>query len=130
MKDGKNDSGRPGGRVAYHLVKTGAVEESKLTDFLSKQYGVAAINLSAFDIDPEVIKLVSRSSCLSHLLIPVHRTGAALVVAISDPSDTLAVKEIGAQTGYKIEIVVASQVAIRDAIDRYYPVPTSSAPGT
>jgi len=40
---------------------------------------------------------------------------------MSDPSDTIAVDANGTLTGYTIEIVVASEVAIRDAIDRFCP---------
>ena len=108
------------GRIDYHLIKTGAIEESKLTDFLSKQYGVPAINLKTFDIDPEIIKLVSRQACEEHILIPVNRAGDSLILAISDPSDVVAMDAISKATGYRIEVVVASEVSIREAIDRYY----------
>jgi len=108
------------GRIGYHLIKTGAIEESKLTDFLSKQYGVPAINLKTFDIDPEIIKLVSRQACEEHILIPVNRAGDSLILAISDPSDVVAMDAISKATGYRIEVVVASEVSIREAIDRYY----------
>jgi len=113
---------KDGGRIGYQLIKTGAIEESKLTDFLSKQYGVPAINLKEFDIDPEIIKLVPKEVAEKHQIIPVNRAGASLIIAMSDPSNIFAIDDVKFLTSYNIETVVASEVAIRDAIDRYYAV--------
>src|SRR6266853_723165 len=60
LRKAQEDQQKHGTRIGTALIKTGAIEESKLTDFLSKQYGVPAINLKDFDIDPEIIKLVSK----------------------------------------------------------------------
>jgi type IV pilus assembly protein PilB len=111
---------KDGGRIGYHLIKTGAIEESKLTEFLSKQYGVPAINLKDFDIDPEIIKLVPKEVSMKHQIIPVNRAGASLIIAMSDPSNIFAIDDVKFLTGYNIETVVASEVAIREAIERYY----------
>src|ERR1700722_19860266 len=111
---------RDGGRLGYHLIKTGAIEETKLTEFLSKQYGVPAINLKDFDIEPDVIKLVPKEVAEKHLVIPVNRAGPSLIVAMSDPSNIFAVDDLKFLTGYNIEPVVASEVAIKEAIEHYY----------
>src|SRR5271168_3781290 len=111
---------RDGGRLGYHLIKTGAIEEQKLTEFLSKQYGVPAINLKDFDIEPDVIKLVPKEVAEKHLVVPVNRAGPSLIVAMSDPSNIFAVDDLKFLTGYNIEPVVASEVSIREAIERYY----------
>src|SRR3954447_10445461 len=87
LRKAQQEQQKTGGRIGYHLVKTGAIEESKLTDFLSKQYGVPAINLKDFDIDPEIIKLIPKEVCDKHLIIPVNRAGASLIIAMSDPSN-------------------------------------------
>jgi len=102
------------------LVKTGAIDESTLTDFLAQQHGVPAINLRDFDIDPEIIKLVPKTVAEKYLVIPVNRAGSTLVVAMHDPSDLDAEKALGFSTRYHIERVVASELAIREAIERYY----------
>jgi type IV pilus assembly protein PilB len=41
-------------------------------------------------------------------------------VAMADPSNIFAIDDLKFLTGYNIEVVVASDGAIRDAIDRYY----------
>src|SRR5215831_9867626 len=120
LRKAQEDQQRHGTRIGAALIKTGAIEESKLTDFLSKQYGVPAINLKEFDIDLEIIKLVPRDVAEKHLVIPVNRAGPSLIVAMCDPSNIYAVDDLKFLTGYTIETVVASEVAIREGIERYY----------
>src|SRR5688500_9953705 len=120
LRKAQEEQQKHGTRIGTALIKTGAIEESKLTDFLSKQYGVPAINLRDFDIDPEIIKLVPKDVAEKHLVIPVNRAGPSLIVAMCDPSNIYAVDDMKFLTGYNIETVVASEVSIREAIDRYY----------
>ncbi len=120
LRKAQQDQHKHGTRIGAALIKTGAIEESKLTDFLSKQYGVPAINLKDFDIDPEIIKLVTREVAEKHLVIPVNRAGPSLIVAMHDPSNIYAVDDLKFLTGYTIESVVCSEVAIREAIEHYY----------
>ena len=120
LRKAQEEQQKSGARIGTALIKTGAIEESKLTDFLSKQYGVPAINLKDFDIDPEIIKLVPKDVALKHLVIPVNRAGPSLIVAMCDPSNIYAVDDLKFLTGYNIEAVVASEPSIRDAIERYH----------
>jgi len=112
---------KDGRRIGYALIKSGAIEESQLTDFLSKQYGVPAINLKEFAIAPEVIKLVPRELAMKHNLIPVKLAGKTLIIAMSDPSNVFGIDDVKLLTGFHIEVVVAAAVAVTDAIERYYP---------
>jgi type IV pilus assembly protein PilB len=120
LRKAQEEQQKNGSRIGTALIKTGAIEESKLTDFLSKQYGVPAINLKDFDIDPEIIKLVPKEVAEKHLVIPVNRAGPSLIVAMCDPSNIYAVDDLKFLTGYNIESVVASEISIREAIERYY----------
>ncbi|MFZ5468501.1 MAG: type IV-A pilus assembly ATPase PilB [Myxococcota bacterium] len=120
LKKAQAEQQKNGTRIGTALIKTGAIEESKLTDFLSKQYGVPAINLKDFDVDPEIIKLVPKDVAEKHLVIPVNRAGPSLIVAMCDPSNIYAVDDLKFLTGYNIEPVVSSEPSIREAIERYY----------
>jgi len=120
LRKAQEEQQKTGTRIGTALIKTGAIEESKLTDFLSKQYGVPAINLKDFDIDAEIIKLVPKEVAEKHLVIPVNRAGPSLIVAMCDPSNIYAVDDLKFLTGYNVEPVVASEISIREAIERYY----------
>jgi type IV pilus assembly protein PilB len=120
LRKAQEEQQKTGTRIGTALIKSGAIEEARLTDFLSKQYGVPAINLRDFDVDPDIIKLVPKEVAEKHLVIPVNRAGPSLIVAMCDPSNIYAVDDLKFLTGYNIEAVVASEPAIREAIEKYY----------
>ena len=109
-----------GGRLSYHLSRLGYLEESELADILSRQYGVPSINLSEFEIDPEVIKLAQREIVEKYKVIPISRADSSLIVAMVDPSNILAIDDLKFLTGYNIEAVVATEDSIMNAIEKYY----------
>jgi type IV pilus assembly protein PilB len=111
---------KSGGRLGHHLTKLGYVQENELTAFLSQQYGVPSINLSDFDIDPEVLKLVPKEVVVRHQLIPVNRAGQNLIIAMADPSNIYAIDDVKFVTNLNIDVVVASEPAIAEAIEKYY----------
>ena len=116
----QDEARRTGGRIGSLLVRQGAIADNELTSFLSKQYGVPAISLKDFDVDAEVLKLIPKGTAEKHQVVPVNRAGSSLIVAMSDPSNIFAIDDIKFLTGYNVEVVVASEQAIREAIDRYY----------
>ena len=109
-----------GGRLGHELTKLGYIEENELIAFLSKQYSVPSINLSEFEIDQEVLKVLPKEVVTRHQVIPVNRTGGTLIVAMADPSNIYAVDDIKFITGMKIDVVVASEQAIAESIEKYY----------
>jgi type IV pilus assembly protein PilB len=115
---------KAGERLGNSLIKLGVVKEEDLTQFLSKQYGVPAINLAEFDIENEIIALIPKDVARKHRVVPINRADKTLIVAMSDPSDMHALDDLKFLTGYNIEMVVASEVAINEALARYYDAAT------
>ncbi len=111
---------REGGRIGTNLVKLGYITEEKLVNFLSKQFNVPAINLSNYKIDSSVLKLVPPEIARKYLIIPVARVGATLTIAMVDPSNVFAIDDVKFMTGYNVEVVVAGETAILNAISTYY----------
>ena len=109
-----------GGRLGYNLAKLGYVNEKDLTIFLSKQYGIPAVDLATTEIDPEIIKQIPQDVANKYQVIPISRTGSTLVIAMADPSNIFAIDDLKFLTGYNIDSVVASEVAIKDAIEKHY----------
>lgn len=107
-------------RLGTILIKNGVISEPDLTSFLSKQYGVPSINLADFEVDQAVIKIIPSEISQKYQIIPVNRAGSTLIVAMSDPSNIFAIDDIKFMTGYNVEVVVASETAVKLAIDKYY----------
>lgn len=111
---------RTGKGLGEVLISLGYIDESRFVDFLSKEYGVPAVNLDEFEIEADVLKLVPRKTVLEHGLIPIAHSGSSLVLAMSDPSNIIAVDDLRFATGFNIKPVVAPERAINAAIGKYY----------
>jgi len=111
---------RAGGRLGANLVKLGHITEDKLVTFLSKQYGMSAIDLTGYKIEPPVLKLIPADMAKKYMIMPLTRVGATLTVAMADPSNVFAVDDIKFMTGYNVEVVIATESALINAITTYY----------
>jgi len=120
LQEAQNEAKRSGRRLGVALSKLGYVQDQDLTDFLAQQYSLPSINLSDFEIDPDVIALIPKEVAQKHMVIPVNRAGSTLIVAMADPSNIYAIDELKFLTQYGIEPVVAAESAIEESIVRYY----------
>src|SRR5262245_41035187 len=121
LQQALNHQKASGGKLGYNLVKMGFVKDEEITALLSKQYGVPSINLAQFDIDAAVVKLIPADTAHKYQIIPLSRSGATLTIAMTDPTNVFAMDDIKFMTGYNVEPVVASETAVNDALEKYYP---------
>src|ERR1700744_563847 len=110
-----------GGKLGSCLTKMGFITDDDITGGLSRQYGVPSINLKFYEIDPTVIKLIPQDTASRYKVIPLSRVGSVLTIAMTDPTNVFAMDDIKFMTGYNVEPVVASETAVLEAIQKYYP---------
>jgi len=109
-----------GMRLGYTLVKLGFVEETEVTKMLARQYRMPAVDLSRFEVDPKIIKLLPPDIAVKHTVLPLKREGRTLTVAIVDPNNVTAIEDIKFITRCDVFPVIAGEYTLRNAIDRYY----------
>src|SRR5881396_994775 len=102
------------------LIRLNFVNEDQLIGFLSRQYGVPSITVAQLDIDSDVLKLVPAPIARKYEVIPVRKMGNSLALAMADPTNVFALDDISFMTNLQVLPLVASQTAIRKAIDRNY----------
>ena len=102
------------------LVRLKLVNEEQLTGFLSRQYGIPSITLSQLDIDPGILRLVPPQIARKYEVLPVKRAANTLTLAMADPTNVFALDDVSFMTNLQVLPVVASQAAIRRAIERNY----------
>ncbi len=102
------------------LVRLKLVNEEQLTGFLSRQYGIPSITLSQLDIDPGLLRLVPPQIAKKYEVLPVKRAANTLTLAMADPTNVFALDDVSFMTNLQVLPVVASQAAIRRAIERNY----------
>ncbi|MFN8789963.1 MAG: type IV-A pilus assembly ATPase PilB [Bdellovibrionales bacterium] len=120
MAQALEENKKNGTRFSQALVNLGFVKDKQILQGMEKGFGMPGSDVSAFEIDPQVIELVTREFCEKNLLIPLQRAGQTLVVAFSDPSNVVVREDMRFLTRLKIQPVVATELAILSAIERYY----------
>ena len=109
-----------GTRVGYNLVKLGFIPELELTKVLARQYKMPAVDLSKFEVDPRIVKLVPADLAIKHLVLPLKRDGRTLTVAMADPTNMGVVDDLKFITRYDIFPVIAGEFTLKNAIEKHY----------
>src|SRR5213596_115994 len=109
-----------GMRLGYTLVKLGFVEETEISKMLARQYRMPAVDLSRFEVDAKIIKLLPPDVAIKHTVLPLKREGRTLTVAIADPNNVTAIEDLKFVTRCDVFPVIAGEYTLRNAIDRYY----------
>ena len=69
-----------GGKIGSILVELNFITEDDITSVLSRQYGVPAINLDYFEVDPDVVKLIPLETAQKYRVLPLSRVGSTLTM--------------------------------------------------
>ncbi|MGH7650784.1 MAG: GspE/PulE family protein [Gemmatimonadaceae bacterium] len=109
-----------GTRVGYNLVKFGFVKETDLTRMLARQHKMPAVDLTKFQVDPRIAKLIPGELALKHSVLPLKRDGRTLTVAMSDPASMSVLDDIKFITRLDIFPVIAGEFTLRNAIEKFY----------
>src|SRR5437016_2076177 len=107
-------------KIGTVLIRLNLINEDQLIGFLSRQYGVPSITLAQLDIDQDVLKLVPAPIARKYEVIPVRKMGNSLALAMADPTNVFALDDIAFMTNLQVLPLVASQTAIKKAVDRNY----------
>ncbi|UCD55405.1 MAG: Flp pilus assembly complex ATPase component TadA [Candidatus Omnitrophota bacterium] len=118
---------RKGGSIGKILISENVITHKDLMAFLSEQLNIPPIDLSKYTINPDIAKLVPQKLAFQHNLVPVSKIGSTLTIAMSDPTDILAIDDVRAIVSPGIEtidVIIASDNDIKDSLGRLYGSPT------
>ncbi|MCK4549863.1 MAG: Flp pilus assembly complex ATPase component TadA, partial [Candidatus Krumholzibacteria bacterium] len=114
------EQGSSGGSLGYNLVKTGAISEKAFSEFLSQQYQVPAVDLDDLEAEEHSVELIPSEVATKFQVVPISREGRVLTLAMANPDNIFAIDDIKFITGLEVRPVVATETAIKRAIDRFY----------
>ena len=109
-----------GTRVGYNLVKLGFIQETELTKMLARQYKMPAVDLSKFEVDPRIAKLIPGDVAIKNLVLPLKRDGRTLTVAMADPTNLGVLDDLKFITRYDIFPVIGGEFTLKSAIEKLY----------
>ncbi|MGE5925754.1 MAG: type IV-A pilus assembly ATPase PilB [Gemmatimonadota bacterium] len=107
-------------RLGYVLVKLGLVQEIEITKVLARQYRMPAVDLSRFDVDARILKLIPPDLALKSIVLPLKREGRTLTVAMADPTDLGLLEDLKFITRYDLFPVIAGEYTLRSLIEKHY----------
>src|SRR5689334_1509090 len=109
-----------GTRVGYNLVKLGFIAETELTKMLARQFKMPAVDLSRFEVDPRIAKLIPADLAIKHLVLPLKRDGRTLTVAMADPTNLGVLEDLKFITRYDIFPVIGGEFTLKSQIEKLY----------
>ena len=111
-------------KLGILLVEAGYVDEKQIAYTLHKQMGLDIVELSKYNVSPEILNLVPDSLMLKKAcMIPFEFDpfdSQYLRVAMSDPLDIISIDDLQVITGMQVAPVIATTSDIMAAIDKYY----------
>jgi len=115
------------------LLTEKLISEETLAEVLSKQLHLPYVKLAATTIETEVAHAISEQLARKYICLPLTKeeengdTTArrvkrrpALVVAMADPTDLMALQDIEFFTNCSIKPVVATRTEVQDGINHYF----------
>ena len=109
----------PRRRLGELLVEQGYADERMIALALAAHLGLGTTDLSRNPPAPDVVRLLPQQVAERARCLVVDRTETGLVVALSDPTDVLALDDVRLHTGAaELTVLVATDTQIRDQLTR------------
>ena len=106
--------------LGFILAKQNLVSEVEITRIVARQLRVPAVDLSRFEVDAKIIKLIPSDIAKRHIVLPLKREGRTLTVAMANPTDQVLLQELRFITRYDLFPVFAGEFTLRTLVDKYY----------
>lgn len=110
-----------GGKLGTILIEMGFLSEQATADALRQLLGFPCARPDDLEEIPRsVIDLVSHELAEKYKAVPMAVSGRKLTLAMADPKDLQAIDEIAFRTGHIVLPVLALEVRLYFALERYY----------
>jgi hypothetical protein len=114
-----------GGRLGSILVRMGVLNEDLLVKALAKQLNLPRAPLGPTDPlqVPEAVRTrVDRATCERLLMLPIGwvQERRAVVVAVADPLNVVAIDDFSRRIGARVELMIAPETQLMQAIARVF----------
>jgi uncharacterized protein YhaN len=102
------------------LIEEKYASEDAVSQALACQCSMDFIHLREDTVDAEAAALLNERLAQQHMCIPISATEDALVLAMANPMDLVAIEDIERATERQVKVVVSTQSAIKTALERFY----------
>ncbi|MGD8567758.1 MAG: type IV-A pilus assembly ATPase PilB [Gammaproteobacteria bacterium] len=104
--------------LVSYLVESKMVESKALATAAAQEFGVPLLDIGALELDPEVTRLVEEKLVRQHHGLPIYKRGNRLYIAVSDPTNLMALDEIKFHAGMNTEPVLVEEDKLTVMIEK------------
>lgn len=109
--------------LADALIELGMIDDFTIADLIAKQKGLDCIELADYNVDHSALRSISEEVARRYMVLPLGFDGDSLVVGMVDPSNVLALDDLGILTGRSIKSKVVAKSDLEAALNRHFSVP-------
>jgi type IV pilus assembly protein PilB len=91
------------------LVNSKKLKAGEVAHFISETFGYPVLDLGAFDDAQILTTAIDPKLIATHRVIPLHKRGNRLSIAMADPTNLRALDEIRFQTGLAVDPVIVDE---------------------
>jgi type IV pilus assembly protein PilB len=112
----------PGTRLGQIAEDMSLITDEQLIQALAEQMGMQTVSLEDRQLDPAVLGKISETMAQLYRIVPLAFDEAAnrLTIATCDPENLTIQDELRTFLGHEIDVIVATQREIMEAIARHY----------
>jgi HD-like signal output (HDOD) protein len=121
LKEALDQQKESGGRTFEILIDLGYLDKDALHACLSKQHGVASIDVTNYHVPANLLSLIPKDFARDHVLLPIDKLGRLLTIGMACPLDVNSIAQVENITGLTVKPMLCKLDDIRDALDRYFP---------
>ncbi|MCI0507720.1 MAG: type IV-A pilus assembly ATPase PilB [Gammaproteobacteria bacterium] len=104
--------------LVTHLVEAKLVNSKALAIAAAHEFGVPLLDITAIELDPEIVRLVDEKLVRQHHGLPLFKRGNRLFIAVSDPTNLIALDEIKFHAGMNTEAVLVEEDKLNVIIEK------------
>ncbi|MCS7214903.1 MAG: ATPase, T2SS/T4P/T4SS family [Thermodesulfovibrio sp.] len=102
------------------LTSLGFITSSELAQVLAIQHGLEYINIREFPIESELLKIFPKNVTESARFIPLEEKDGVISIAVTDPSNIIALDRVRAITGKRAKPYLTDEESFIDVLEKAY----------
>jgi type IV pilus assembly protein PilB len=101
-----------------YIVAEKLLDSRSIAVAASEEFGVPLLDLNAMDVGALPVNVVDSKLIIKHRVLPLHKRGTRLFLALSDPTNDQALEDIRFNTGLSTDAVLVEEDKLGIAIQR------------
>lgn len=108
------------GDVISKLIENKTISDKDLLIILSGEMGIPPVDITKITLDADVMGVIPEKLSRRYSIIPLSKIGNDITVAVSDPTDIIALDDVKTVTGCNVRLMLATESSLIAALRNFY----------